>query len=118
MPTKEQYQKNKEYYTEYNEKNKEHIKEQRKKRYKTDTFKKSCAISNWKKRGLICDNYEELYDKYINTLECDNCAIELVTGHYGANRRCMDHDHITGKFRNILCHYCNTQRGKDDRSNN
>jgi hypothetical protein len=31
-------------------------------------------------RGLIHDNYEALYEHYINTFECDNCGVELVTG--------------------------------------
>jgi len=128
---KEYYEKNKEHYKqlgkEYREKNKESIKEYRennKEYYKeydkeyrqTDAGKKSNLISKWKQTGLICDNYEALYEKYINTFECDNCGIELVSGMYGANRRCMDHCHITGKFRNILCHVCNIERGKDDNS--
>ena len=136
MPTKEQYQKHKEYYKEYREKNKEHRKEYNKEWYKnnqehkkeykkeynkqylqTATAKKSGTISRWKQLGLICDNYEELYKHYINTFECDNCGVELVSGLYGNNKRCMDHCHITGKFRNILCNMCNIERGKDDNSN-
>jgi hypothetical protein len=150
MPTKEEYQKHKEYYKEYREKNKEHLTEYRKewyennkehrkeydkkyskewyknnkehktqynKEYKqTDAGKKTHLISRWKQTGLICDNIEELYEHYINTFECDNCGIELVTGNYGANKRCLDHCHITGKFRNILCNTCNVERGKDDNS--
>ena len=81
-------------------------------------YKKAVRICAWKQVGLIHDNYEALYEHYINTFECDNCGIELVSGNYGANRRCMDHDHITGKFRNILCCSCNLERGYDDNSNN
>ena len=117
MPTKEQYQKYKEYYKEYREKNKEHRKEYKKKYLQTDAGKKSYTISNWKQGGLIHDNYEALYEHYINTFECDNCGIELVSGRYGNNFRCMDHCHKTGKFRNILCNTCNIERGKDDKSN-
>ena len=136
MPTnQEHYQKYKEYYKEYfkeyHKNNKEHINEQKKEYYKnnqehkkeyqkeynqTDAGKKTRIISNWKRRGLIHDDYEALYEKYINTWECENCAIELVTGHTAPNRRCLDHCHITGKFRNILCHCCNIERGKDDNS--
>ena len=125
LSNKEHYQKYKETYKEWRKNNQEYIKEYREnnqeyiKEYKqTATGKKSNTISNWKRRGLIHDDYEALYEKYINTWECENCAIELVTGHTAPNRRNMDHDHITGKFRNILCNMCNIERGKDDRSNN
>ena len=120
MPLKDPV-KRKEYSKEWYKNNKEYKKEYQKeydKEYKqTDAGKKTNTINNWKQTGLICDNIEELYEKYINTWECDNCSIELVTGKYGANRRCMDHCHKTGKFRNILCHCCNIQRGLDDNSN-
>ena len=115
---KEWYKNNKEHRKEYIKNNKEYIKEYKKEYRQTDAGKKTQRIGIWKDRGLICDNYEELYDKYINTLECENCGIELVSGMYGNNKRCMDHSHKTGKFRNILCHSCNIQRGFDDRSTN
>lgn len=89
-----------------------------KQKYQEPKYKKASRISDWKQAGLIHDNYEALYEKYINTWECDNCGIELVTGPRVSNSKCMDHDHKTGKFRNILCHACNTQRGFDDKSNN
>lgn len=113
LSNQERYQKYKETYKKYRENNKEHKKEYR----QTDSGKKSRVISVWKHSGLICENIEELYKHYINTFECDNCGVELVTGNTAPNFRCMDHDHITGKFRNILCHYCNLQRGYDDNSN-
>jgi len=120
MPSKEYYQKHKEHYKEYNKEwyknNKEHKKEYDKERYKTDYGKKSMIIGNWKHSGLIHDNYEALYEYYINCWECDNCGVELVSGNYGNNKRCMDHCHKTGKFRNILCNSCNVLRGKDDNS--
>jgi ribosomal protein S20 len=107
----------KEYHKEWYKKNKEHCKEYDKEYAQTDVGKKVYKISDWRKRGLICDNYEALYEKYINTWECDNCGVELVSGPRVSNSKCMDHCHKTGKFRNILCHSCNIQRGFDDRSN-
>jgi len=130
----------KEYYKEYQDKNKERIKERKKNYYKenkekigaqvkkyneehkeqrkeykkeyrqTDQGKKSHRISTWKQMQLISEDYDKLYELYINTWECDNCGIELIEGLYGANRRCMDHNHRTGLFRNILCHNCNHMR--------
>ena len=101
----------------YYEKNREKVILNKRAHRQTDAGKKARIINKWKHYGLICDNYEALYEHYINTFECDNCGIELVSGNC-ANKRCMDHCHITGKFRNILCNTCNIQRGYDDRSNN
>ena len=66
-------------------------------------------ISSWKKQGLIAD-YQTIYDRYINTTHCDLCNVELCEGNKGRNRKCMDHDHITGEFRNIVCHTCNIHK--------
>ena len=64
---------------------------------------KSTMIYKWKKSGLIYDNYDELYDVYINTMECQHCQTEFTK----KNCRCMDHNHETGLFRKIVCNRCN-----------
>ena len=64
---------------------------------------KSTMIYNWKKSGLIYDDYDELYEVYINTMECQHCQIEFTKN----NWRCLDHNHETGLFRKIVCHRCN-----------
>tara|TARA_R110000751_G_scaffold149426_1_gene254397 strand:+ start:48 stop:410 length:363 start_codon:yes stop_codon:yes gene_type:complete len=91
--------------------NKEHLAEQQKQYYKTENGKKSDRICRWKRFGVISDDFNELYEKYINTNNCDNCDIELIHGMYGSNKKCLDHDHGTGQFRNILCNGCNLRRG-------
>ena len=63
------------------------------------------AIYNWKKRGLIYDDYDALYEVYINTMECQHCESEFTKN----NKRCLDHDHTTGIFRKIVCNRCNTR---------
>ena len=103
---KEYYQVNKNHRKDYYEQNKEKVK----KYYQTDQGKKSQIINNWKRNGLICEDYDKLYEHYLNTNECDNCGIELVRGKRVSNSKCMDHNHKTGLFRNILCHSCNTIR--------
>ena len=68
----------------------------------TPQYKKSHTISNWKTRGVVGD-YDEMYNIYLNTNKCDVC-------HYvfdETNKKCLDHDHDTGLFRQILCHRCN-----------
>lgn len=76
-----------------------------------DPFKKKKVerISNWKKQGLIGD-YEKIYQRYLNTTHCDLCNIELCGGIKGSNKKCMDHDHENGQFRNIVCHSCNLNK--------
>ena len=83
----------------YREKNKERIKEYN----KTAPRKKSKRLNDWKRRGLLHDNIDELYEQYINTNECNVCKVEFTD----KNKRCMDHDHQNGAFRNILCNRCN-----------
>ncbi len=119
---------NKEYCKEKNKKyeleNKETLKEKRKQKYdenrekilehvKTDinTIRRS-RIQNWKRIGVKCDNFNELYDKYINTTKCEKCNIDLVEGNKTNQKKCLDHDHETGIFRNIICNKCNNERWK------
>jgi|GEM_PF-3215343 len=61
------------------------------------------TIKNWKRIGLIYPDYDELYQTYINTLECQHCLKEFKS----TRDRCMDHDHQTGQFRMIVCKKCN-----------
>jgi len=39
---------------------------------------KAKMIYDWKRSGLIYDNYDELYDVYINTMECQHCQTEFT----------------------------------------
>jgi len=101
--TKEYRENSKEKRKEYCERNKEKIAQQTKEYYQTPVGKKIIMISQWKSRGLIHDNYEELYDRYLQATGCDVCKYVFDE----TNWRCMDHDHTTGLFRQFLCHRCN-----------
>jgi len=94
-------EKNKLYMREQRKNNKEHV-------LRIDT------ISMWKcKRKLKGDLYE-VYDICKNTKECYNCNKKLIHNTRGSTKVCMDHNHITGYFRNVLCNKCNCERGKID----
>ena len=77
-----------------------------KKYVSTPEGRKTARKANWKRRGLIWESVDELndiYNRYLNSLRCEKCSGEYTKN----NKKCMDHDHITGKFRNILCIACN-----------
>jgi len=63
----------------------------------------------WKQRGLNMEHFEEIYEIYMITTHCDFCEVELTDGKIRSKTtKCMDHSHITGEFRNILCIACNS----------
>ena len=95
---------------EYIEKNKEKRKEYIKKYEKTDRGVKLRRIRTWRRLGVISEDYNKLYDYYLSIEECQNCGIELNQDY--STRKCLDHDHNTGQFRQVLCNICNVMRDK------
>tara|TARA_R100000805_G_C3537929_1_gene54104 strand:+ start:202 stop:621 length:420 start_codon:yes stop_codon:yes gene_type:complete len=94
--------------------NKEKVNKKRKEYLQSESGLKSTRISNWKRHGIITDDYEALYDHYTKTSYCDFCRVELTYDKKTtATTKCVDHDHtITDapNFRNILCNLCNLKR--------
>ena len=103
------YQANKEKVSEfmkqYYQANSEKIKEQKKQYYNTPNGRKNYIINGWKQIGVINDDFDLLYEKYVNTNNCDVCKNEFN----GTRNRQLDHDHETGLFRQILCQSCNAR---------
>ena len=75
---------------------------------------RSARITKWKQFGVISDNFDELYNIWKTATNCADCDVELVEGNKGCNRKCLDHDHTTGLFRDIVCTKCNQMRGVTD----
>jgi len=66
------------------------------------------TLKNWKKYGLLCregETYDSIYDKVMETEECQLCNNKFTDEM--KYQRCMDHCHIDGYFRKVLCRGCN-----------
>src|SRR5882724_4581950 len=64
---------------------------------------------NWylgNKYGITTEQYCQLLETQKH--KCAICGCQLTAGRNGAQ---IDHDHITGKIRGILCHKCNKMLG-------
>ncbi len=110
---KEYYKNNigyeKERHKEYRENNKDLLNEKSKEYKQTEKGLMSQTISNFKIQGIIYPDMKELYYTYKMTTNCNYCWCLLVEGNYGANRKCLDHDHNTGEPRGVICNTCNSR---------
>ena len=101
--------------------NKEEIKQERKLYYQNNKVEKLLKaevyrinnrkrnrIYNWKKAGMICNDFDKLYDLYDKAENCYLCGVlfENISGNF---KKCLDHDHLSGYPRFICCQRCNTK---------
>tara|TARA_R110002167_G_scaffold18294_3_gene68783 strand:- start:2866 stop:3327 length:462 start_codon:yes stop_codon:yes gene_type:complete len=66
------------------------------------------VIARWKFRGIIWDDYDIIYDLYINATICDYCSKEFKN----SLDRCCDHNHAitdANNIRGFLCQVCNVK---------
>jgi hypothetical protein len=73
------------------------------KHYGTPKYK-STTISHWKLSGVVCEDFDMLYQEYIKKTKCEHCSKDFKS----TKDRCLDHDHSTGLFRAVVCQSCNT----------
>ena len=70
---------------------------------------KSKKISQWKRRGIICDDWNNLYERVLKARQCELCPKVFTI----SRDIQVDHDHeITDapNVRNIVCQKCNIQK--------
>lgn len=63
------------------------------------------TIRNWKRIGVIYEDYEELYENYLYFPYCMTCEKEFKN----TLDKHLDHDHKNGRVLGFLCRSCNTQ---------
>jgi hypothetical protein len=71
---------------------------------------------DWERRGMIFvddDHYDYIYNEYIRATKCDLCNKEFLK----SLDRQLDHCHITGDPRNVVCQKCNIHK-KDNKPKN
>ena len=89
---------------------------------------KNQRIHSWKNQGIISDDWDTIYDRYMNATHCEECGEDFDSYKLNyrkhekhckqINPRRLDHDHSTGKVRNVVCHSCNVKRSyRDGRDN-
>jgi hypothetical protein len=77
----------------------------------TEKGKKTDTQACWRSRGLcpILNDIDAVFERWKDTKTCDLCGVELTDGNpTTSTTKCMDHDHYTKLFRNILCSRCNS----------
>ena len=123
MDKEERRKKKKAYTKAYSIKNRDKINKQRREYYKANPHKRSSRLearnvdyrdkSNAKVYGLTLEEYRQMF------IDCDNkCNICGKENGEKPNKLQVDHNHITGQVRGLLCRNCNTGIGylKSDES--
>tara|TARA_R110002126_G_C10251410_1_gene482089 strand:+ start:105 stop:644 length:540 start_codon:yes stop_codon:yes gene_type:complete len=112
---KKYYQENREITNEkskkYYEEHREEIRETKAAYFQSPIGKKSYTLSNWKQLGLqeSPEDLDRIYELRETQELCNACDVKLTrTGKYISTDTTMDHDHITHRFRHIICRGCNT----------
>lgn len=108
---------NKEKVKEYYEKNKDSIKLKQKAYNQTDARVKYNKINSWKTNGFkhTPEQFDAIYAKYKEATECELCSAPVMDGG-NKNRKCADHHHSSGCFRNVVCPKCNSMRFSQDKA--
>jgi len=75
------------------------------------------SIYKWKKYGVICDDFDKLYNEHMSINNCQLCNINF-NNEEKMKMRCLDHDHETGLYRQTVCNKCNLGFDRSKYKNN
>ncbi len=71
-------------------------------------------IYDWKRKGIKFYDETLVYNRYMNATKCELCNKILTTGNKAKDRKCLDHDHLSGYVRWVCCNNCNNFLEKID----
>jgi len=98
----------------YKENNRDKVLEKQRNYKKTYIGQRNHKISEWRTKGGLKETQERMiiiFDRWLNCLFCESCGCEFEK----KNFKCMDHDRLSGHFRQVICNRCNCFRNKFDR---
>jgi hypothetical protein len=92
--------------------NRDRILDRMKKYNHTPEGKRYYTISNWKRTGIKCDDYNEQYNQYLIKDRCQNCDVRFsCKGDKVGNFKTLHHCHKTGNPLLVVCQPCNLRFG-------
>ena len=111
------YQKNREKLKaqtrEYRKNNLEKLTKRERAFHKTRINKFDYRVKTWMGQGIKSQEWENVFQRYTSTMMCDCCGVDFEGK--GKFKKSLDHDHLSGEVRNIICHDCNVKRSPIDR---
>lgn len=83
-----------------NRRNTEEQKQYMKEFRKSEAGIKSARITKFKQIGIVCADYDALYEKWKSTTHCEDCNVELVKSNNSGTRKCVNNKTA------IVCYKC------------
>ena len=62
----------------------------------TNIITKNTRINNWKTQGIIADDWDKIFERYVNTNNCDTCN-KFIQGRF----KNLEHNHFITDRENI-----------------
>jgi hypothetical protein len=74
--------------------------------------------SNWKRAGIIVDDFDKFYEKFLSTTHCEICKKKLTVDKNNTHStKCVDHNHNINDRENVRYICCNACNANDNSRN-